>query len=298
MSVDKLELNEEEVIEEVETNEEEVKPIPYNFGSEFYVEPREKGIYIPFSTIFKRDVDMFNYLPLHKRIQYNQTELIAEDYNLILDTDEKLYYKLLGLLFDIRVEKQTLTQEEFEELIIKFLKDNPIILERVSTNIEENYTLDLNSRSKSTTVNTELQVTDETNKVFLKGTMLMRFVIPLTCAFESRFQEKTNFDFFNLYSECLKMFSDTEDPNAIINKLHKLVFSRLVKTKYSNKVIWGYIRQKSDDVNATAISITRNIVNTVLLKTKNNTSIVSFLDVVIRKKIKFLFEYNCATRSC
>ena len=251
----------------------------------FFITGDEKGILVPFDRVFKRDdVKLFNSLPLIKRIQINQTDLIVEDWQMIMCDDIKLYYKLLALIFDIRVEKK---EEDIEDMIMTFIDNNPIIMERIDKHIEENYTITLD-KGTSANVNIELQVTDELNKTFLKAITLMRFITPLVCLYE--LENNVNYDFFNIYCACLVKFNGGS--TSIINKLHKIVFSRLVRTKYSNRVIWNYIRQKSDDVSITSLAITKNIVNTVLIKTKNNTSLISFLDVVIRNKIKFLFEYD------
>ena len=257
----------------------------------------EKGLYVPFHVIFDRiddeNLKLFNFLPLNRRIQLNQLDLITEDYNIIMKDDVILHYKLLDLIFYIKVENPGMSSDEFISTVKIFLESNPKITDTISNEIENNYTLNLNAvKGNANKVNAEIQVTDETNKVFLKGTMLMRFVTPIICIYENTLDGEYNT--FDIYCECLKWFSDTEDENAIINKLHKLVFSRFIKTKYPHRVIWNYIKQKADDPYIAAMAVTKNIVNTVLLKTRNNTSIVSFLDVVIRRKIKFLFEFNYA----
>lgn len=245
----------------------------------------ERGINVPFDRIFKRDdVKLFNSLPLIKRIQINQTDLIVEDWQIVMSNDVELYYKLLALIYDIRIENKG---ANIENVIMSFIDENPIIMKRISDNIDKNYTITLD-KGASANVNIELQVTDELNKTFLKAISLMRFITPLVCLYE--FENGENYDYYNIYCECLIKFNGGS--SSIINKLHKIVFSRLVRTKYSNRVIWSYIRQKSDDVSITSLAITKNIVNTVLIKTKNNTSLIAFLDVVIRNKIKFLFEYD------
>ena len=159
----------------------------------FFITGDEKGILLPFDRVFKReDVKLFNSLPLIKRIQINQTDLIVEDWQVIMSNDIKLYYKLLSLIFDIRIENKG---ADIEETLMKFIDDNPIIMERISNYIEENYTITLD-KGGSANVNIELQVTDELNKTFLKAIMLMRFITPLVCLYEVE-NNITNFDFSN-----------------------------------------------------------------------------------------------------
>ena len=49
----------------------------------------DKGLYVPFHVIFDRRNDenlkLFNFLPLNRRIQLNQLDLITEDYNIIMN---------------------------------------------------------------------------------------------------------------------------------------------------------------------------------------------------------------------
>lgn len=253
-----------------------------------------RSIIIPFDKLFNRqDVVDFNKITLNRRAYYNQTELIANDYSFLLNDNCPLAYDLLGLLFELKIENDNMSLEQFEKRIEEFIDKNKVnLVDKISNLIEDTYTLDLDGNVASN-VNVELQITDAINKVFLKGAILIRFIIPLICLFEKNCDEDIEqIKFYRLFTTCFKKFNTTNEPNAAINKLYKLVFSRIIRTKYSDRVIWNYLKNRGLDPATASTEITKNIVLTVIPKTSPNTSIVSFLDVVIREKIKYLFTYN------
>lgn len=168
----------------------------------------------------------------------------------------------------------------------------------IHTMNETTYEIDLDSHIKSregdNTIVTDFQVTDELNKIIIESGMAYRVISPLL----NEYLATLNYDMSyksdiitDIHMEIIRRFSIPRNID-IDNKLYKIVNPRIRNTTYSNRVIWKYLKNMGRDPRTVTYEIYRQLINAIINKMRNNYSSISLLDVVIRKKTKFIFQAN------
>jgi len=228
-----------------------------------------------------------NAFPINKRSYYNSLDLISEDVNLILNKHQEIAYNYLEIRYNIATN-ENYSRIDFCNDIDRLFLNNEKLRNVISDIVEEEYNLDLNGKS-SGKINIELQVTDELNKTFLKSTILMRLVIPLICLYPSADDESETMT-FDILKECIKRFDGNQE--HALNKLFKIIYSRVYQTRYPDVVIWTYLKNMSMDLMIIVKKYFKVVIKNILPKIIHNCSVISYLDVVIRQKLKFLFTYK------
>jgi len=186
-------------------------------------------------------------------------------------------------------DKEKYSYMDFYKDIEKLFLNNELLIKVIGDIVEEEYTLNLNEMSKGKNINVELQVTDELNKIYLKSSILMRILIPLLCDFNGD-DDTTERLIYDIFTEIIKRF-DSNSTSAL-NKLYKIIYSRVFQTKYSDVVIWTYLKNMSVDLMIIIKRYYKVVIKNIFPKIKHNTSVISYLDVVIKQKLKFLFTYK------
>jgi hypothetical protein len=247
-------------------------------------------IEIAFDKLFNRDdISHMNNFAINKRSYYNCLDLISNDLNLVLNRYHDLAYSLLEIRYYMLTNKAEYTYMNFYKDIERLFLDNPNLIQVITDIVDEEYTLDLNETSTGKKINVELQVTDELNKVYLKSSILMRILIPLLCDFNSD-DDTTESLIYDIFTEIIKRFDGNS--TSALNKLYKIIYSRVFQTKYSDVVIWTYLKNMSVDLMIIIKKYYKIIIKNIFPKINHNSSVISYLDVVIKQKLKFLFTYK------
>jgi hypothetical protein len=258
---------------------------------EKYVDFNEKTrvISIAFDKLFGReDIAHMNDFTINKRSYYNCLDLIADDLNLVLNRHHDLAYALLEIRYNMATETEYDYQSFYRDIKRLFIENEPL-LQVISDIVDEEYTLNLDDISDKKKINVELQVTDELNKVYLKSTILQRILIPLMCDFNGE-DDVIETLIYDIFKEVIKKF-DGGTENAM-NKLYKIIYSRVYQTKYSDVVIWTYLKNMSTDLMIIVKKYFKIVIKNIFPKVNHNSSVISYLDVVIKQKLKFLFTYK------
>jgi hypothetical protein len=257
-----------------------------------YVTFDEKNriIKVAFDKLFNReDIAHMNNFIINKRSYYNCLDLISEDINLILNSYTDFAYSLLEIRYNMATKKDKYSYMEFYKDIERLFLENEELIQAISDIVDKEYTLELDEDSNGKKINVELQVTDELNKVYLKSSIMMRLLIPLMCDYNSDDDTKESL-IYDIFTEIIKRFDNNS--TSALNKLYKIIYSRVYQTKYSDVVIWTYLKNMSVDLQIIIKKYYKVVIKNIFPKIKHDTSVISYLDVVIKQKLKFLFTYK------
>lgn len=257
-----------------------------------FANPNQKNnIIIDFNKAFDRkDLTLLESFNIDRRCFYKIIDFIINTLNYVFNMDKdliliylKIYTELTEKLTD---EENPITENEFKDIIFENFLKNKKLLDICDDLIEKSYTISLDSETGKK-INTDLQVTDQNNKAVLKTAMVMRFLIPLLCLYKKNKQDKV---FLFTANYLIKYYSGGS--TRVLNKLFKIIDSRVQCTTISDKVFWGY--GKSLNITPTLVTndIRKSILKQIIPKIVPNTSIIKFLDVVIRFKVQCTFTYN------
>ena len=159
--------------------------------------------------------------------------------------------------------------------------------------IDVQYSIDMDSQSaKSENKNEELQFLDSHAKSILCSTAMIRMVIPIIGTFAYyNSEKKINQDaIFNIvFTRIIELF---QVDALIINKLTKLVESRVKTSIYSNKVMWTYLENMGVTPESTITNIRRSLICEIIPKLEYDKSVISMFAAVIKRQLEFLFTEN------
>lgn len=257
----------------------------------------EKILSIDFNSLLNRtDQNHNGVIKINQRAFYGIMDLVTLDLNDIFKRYEEfaLIYNETKFFISLDNRNGNLTPKKLMFHLKSRIINDKKLISIIDELIEEEYTLDLDSnKNVKGNVNTELQVTDYINKVLIKGSVLMRLLIPLICILD--FEKKSNGNpsenfKYNLFYKCIIVFDDNK--NNSLNKLEKVIKSRVKRTKYSDVVIWEYLRNLGFDTDIVSRQILKAVTAAIIPKLTRNKSSISYLDVVIKDKLRFIFTYD------
>jgi len=277
------------------------------------VEGSINTICIDFNSIFNKSTnEQFNFFNLSKKRTYcNVRAQIVESLNKVFDYDSIYnegkylvkYFRLKAFLDHEKSEervitlddfksylKNTLMGEDYKMLVNKYIDDVCVLtMSKTSDDNEDGEPKNQDLIKKA------LQFTDDHAKMLFKIVTGMRVVIPLAMQYIYYYadeypDEGTDSLILTFIEETMEIFSD--DNVDMIQKVYKLIESRILATRYSDKKIWYYYQNLGiDHIIANDTLYKKSIVD-LLPKLEINKSPVSFMHVFIKKQIEFLFRYN------
>lgn len=250
-----------------------------------------KSIFIDFAKIFERNLSQYDEFKVIKRTYHKQINNIYDDIKLFVEDKECLdyTYNLLYFRYLINDNDKIMTKQEVVKFIREHFFSDEKLINEINKEINDNYTLNLDSMFAETT-NENLQISDDLNKKFLKSAMLMRLLIPISSAISDKVDDIELLDkyIFEINSEIL-LFFNNED-NTILKKAYNIVSSRVMQTRYSEKDIWDFLLKQNSDITITIRLFNEYLMVNIFLKIMNNTSIISYIDVILKNKINYLFR--------
>ncbi|QXN67979.1 hypothetical protein FPHOBKDP_00229 [Listeria phage LPJP1] len=288
--------NEMVTIEKVEHR----KDITTYITEDNYAHP--KKIVVDFASILENanlegKEKLFEY-NIHQAIYSNIYHIIYNDLNYFLNEVPEIAYKLLNFKVNMFMDEDY-TESKFIEDFEDFIKFDKL-LQAIDAVVDSTYTISLDdySRTNSDKIVPELQVTDESNKVLIRSAIMQRLLIPTICEYlitsgnakNKPYNEQLFLKTFKLIN---RYFSNKKGIN-ILTKISKIVEPRIKKTLYKDKVIWYFLQNISVDEDILNQKITDEIIRTIICKLSINKSSISYLDVVIKRKIEYAFRSNYA----
>lgn len=257
-------------------------------NNEKLVTLKENDITVRFDLIFGTDdISHLNVYQIKKRKFYKVLPIVVRDMEYIIHN----YEEISPLLLNIRIKTYDDTKYTDDEFIkdVEGIYKNDEIQSIIEDYIDSTYSISLVSNIPKK-INTDLQITDKINKLLLRSAMMIRIVLPIICDYTRAYDIESERLFTQIFKDIIKYTSGNSD--VVLNKLNKIISSRIYQTRYSDIVIWNYLKNMSIDMNLLIVEIYNTIIKAIICKIEPNTSTINFLDVVIKNKIDFKFTYN------
>lgn len=281
---------------------------------------------IAFDKYFgKEKLSVFNSFDLTSKRNFKMiANDIKETYETIFfgdeeDVKEDLQVTLLQILnLQSQIMKdQSMTTDEF----IAKLKSvaecaNNALLNEIDDYVETNYKLTLDAdtakmkaKNKSA-VNEQLIISDEYGKCLIKIAYLDRIFIPLLSQFyiynkgdfstkmsviqdEDDDSEDLMFSEVNqkIFNEIFKIVAK-ENTTNIQNKIHKMVYARLILTAAPSARYWNSAKNSGISIDSSALEIYSKLLSNSIPKIilSKDLNVVNFIAVIINNQITFLFS--------
>ena len=292
--------------------------IDYGSLDTFYTKDDGAVFGIAFDKIFEKEgLDTFNsFILTSKRYCKNLAVSIAQTYEEIF-TDEggKINNETILILFKILNAKSIIMStknfqyNKFIELLDDVMSagDN-LFSKTISKYVAENMVENMDKtteemREKKRKINKELQMTDAHGRDIVKLAYAYRLLIPLIS--EYFFYNKTSLtqpvsddeDDVEYGELCSTIFSHIFDtiidrPDALRNKIYRIVESRISKTTFSDKKFWDMLKKVAITKDTEALKIYKKVLVNAIPKImiSDNMNIVGFLQAVIHNQVDFLFQ--------
>lgn len=285
-------------------SEEEGIKISYELNSQ------NKILHIKFSGIYDVDPSVDDFELLKKRvIKEDYLDKISMNLKILIDNSDEFACKYIEIKQKLMDEKRYTKTDFLNDLkeLCKYGKDiaNEIIEDNYKPTeeapveireeakdikfIEENEPK--KKRGRQVKNNEELQFTDTHTKIILKSSFLIKSIIPLIFLMINKDDPK-NKDKFSLecYGICFNTFK--EEDIDILNKIHKIVNSRIRTTHYSDRPIWNLLKTMSIDPNTVCTDFYKKIILDIIPKLDYDKSVISFLHATLKNLLSYLFRYN------
>lgn len=212
---------------------------------------------------------------------------------------ETWYNRLVDLsleIIDFAPNSNDLTELDVQEIDLLCddyckLAFDPIIIKYVSHMIEATYqgTLDEDA-AQSTNKIEEIQFLDVHAKAILKTSLMYKIMIPTIVTMVLANSETKRLDMSYFINKIFtRTFTNFEDGFNIINKINKLIESRVKRSIYSNQVIWKYLQNLGQDPTSTITTIRKCLITDIMLKLDLSKNVVSLFAVVINNQLDFIF---------
>lgn len=255
---------------------------------------KNETITIDFEKLFKRKVSHFNDFKIIKRSYHKSLPLMFPVIKEFIEDKECVDYAYSILYFKYyindKAEGELITIPETLNFLKEKIFSDEKLIKLINDEVDANYMLQLDASISEK--NENLQITDSLNKKYLKAAMLMRLLLPVVSTISDQITQAEVLDkfIFEMFTECILFMNDYDD--LILEKIYNIVSSRIMQTRYSDKDIWEFLKKQNKDI----IIIIRMFNNYILvnnfLKVMNNKSIISYIDVVLKNKIVYLFRLD------
>lgn len=277
-----------------------------NFGK--IIGQDELSIYNNFEMSSKR-----NFKNLAPSILSTYEELFLTETGELSEDAELIIFNMLRAKSDIMVTEK-LPYEKFIEYLDTIMNSGEkLLLNIISNFVDEHYTVSLDkiteeTRAKKRKVNTELQFSDAHARDLLKITYLYRVMIPIISVYfyynKGSFNSIANLNEYSAPEDAEELeFDDVNSkifaylfdifatkPEALRNKLYRLVYSGVSKTKYSDKRFWRAAKNVAVTAETETLEIYKKVLTNAIPKLSIDRNVISFLQSVINNQVDFLFQ--------
>lgn len=185
--------------------------------------------------------------------------------------------------------------------VTDYITKNKPLKNIVDAEIEAVYNINMDAKAEKTeNKNEELQFLDKHAKAVIKASYTCRLFIPaLIKPLEYSQHVDINNILYSVFLHILKNYETDLDGNSefnIINKIHKIIESRVKTTLYSNQVIWNYLENVSIDEPIMTSKIRKILIIDIIPKLEKNKNVISMFTSVIKNQIDFHFtkKFNIA----
>ena len=259
----------------------------------------KNAIEIPFDEIFGEDIGFLNAFQLNKKRAYiNIAEEICTNNNIILErleNKEDIIYNYLAIKYAIDVQQYD-SIDEFIKQMREYIVDETIDV--IKEYVDENYQFNLDEVENDTDKKFKegLQFKDIHNKILFRVSVAMKFCIPLILHWGQIYGEQ---DISQFLLKCFDTIFDAYSENGtidILNKLYESVYSRVIVTRYSDRVFWYHFEIMGITIASLSDELCKKLICDIVPKYKFDSNPISLNHVAIQKNIGYAFRINYALK--
>ena len=252
------------------------------------------GITITFNHEFEID-EKYNVMAMHRR-RSGKGKLysaICDALNAVFSStpDATEFYASLRVLI---LDKPDLTIEEF----CSYCRAIAAAVVPVATAyVDEHYVPDKieapdeGYKSRGRRSNKELQFTNEHSKMLLRISFGIKVLLPLILEYNAA---HPGLSYEDIYLKAIEPCFDCDPQSGeidILNKVFKIIDSRVKGTKYSDKVIWRFISNYSMNSVSMEDDFFRKLLIEIVPKLEYR-GCISFLHVTVKVLLQYQFRYK------
>ena len=235
---------------------------------------------------------------LSKKMTYGRmTDVISDTMNIMFENNNSLVVKYFTIQAGVYIAASK-SNEYTEQRIISEI--NSLIeseYDFVKSYVDKTFIPEVEENENFK--NKELQFTEVHSKILLCTGMMARFVIPLVTNYMKIYGIKREDDIFiemivPIMNKFAANYCQDGETIVMVNKLKKLIDSRVLPTMYSDRIIWNYLPNAGINPIQYTNVLNRKIIADIIPKLKSEgtdpDSSISFLHVVIKNQLKYLFR--------
>lgn len=253
------------------------------------------GISIDFATFYNRNIGEYNFWPMNRKRNFAAMAERSASALAALIQDAEFALGLLNLRFEISLpegDQDFVPDEALPGRICELFDATAVeTIGRIvdAAYAEEEVDIDTEHGGKN---NEELQFTNEHALIILRWSFACVAVAPIVTTFMDERDIQAR-DSMNLIMGCfgalLRRFEPAVGETDILAKIRKLVESRVLQTRYSDKVMWNYLRNIAVDPHIFIDRLFRKFVTEGIPKLEQGTNIIKFFHTFLKNQIKFQF---------
>ena len=253
------------------------------------------GILIDFAGFWNRDIEEYNFFSMSRKRNFaGMAERSAAALAALL-VDHDFAFGLAALRYAVSLpetDPDFVSEEALPAQVADLFNDAVvgIIGEIVdAAYAKESIDIDTEHGGKN---NEELQFTNEHALIILRWSLACVAVAPIITVFmdEHDIQSRDSMNLImGVFGALLRRFEPADGETDILAKIKKLVESRVLQTRYSDKVMWNYLRNVSVDPYIFIDRLFRKFITEGVPKLEQGTNVIKFFHTFLKNQIKFQF---------
>jgi hypothetical protein len=255
----------------------------------------EGNISIDFSGHYGRPIEDYNHFSMSRKRNFSaMAERCAGGLAALLENPD-FAWGLLSLRYDISLPEDDpdfVTEEALAQRVADLIDERSVAT--IGAIVDHAYAaedvdIDTDHGGKA---NEELQFTNDHALIILRWTFACMSCAPVITAFmdERDIQARNSMNvIMGVFTALLRRFEPADGSTDILAKIRKLVESRVLQTRYSDKVIWNYLRNVATDPHIFIDQLFRKFIAEGIPKLEQGTNVIKFFHTFLRNQIKFQF---------
>jgi len=248
-----------------------------------------KTFRVNFGEVFELDTDAYDVFHTSKKRSYSKAEVsgkVKESFDAIIAAggDEALSMYLSA-------HHRMLDDEDYDaKQLVLDCSDILIAADPIAEKYIEKVHHPEERPTRRRRSNEELQFTTEHDKLTLRVAFLMKFMVPLASEYLYLHKEqRPDTLLLDVYAECFEVACMGGDI-VLTNKIYKLVESRIKTTRYSDRVIWGFLSIRSIDPITLADDFYRKMIVDIMVKLDNTKRVISYFHATLKNMLMYQFQ--------
>jgi hypothetical protein len=256
-----------------------------------------EGININFSTYYGKDIREYDYFSMKRKRNFSSNaDECAARLNLLL-ADRRFALRLVSLRYDLALpegDADYLDEGAFARRLAALFAPETVAAVRLRADaLYEEAGVDVNTDHAAK--NEELQFTNDHARTILQWSYACMAVTPVITAF-MRERDMQSRDSVSLIFGCFGSILGAFEGEGvdILAKLRRLVESRVLQTRYSDKVMWNYLLNVATDPHIFVDRLFRRFVTDAIPKLTQGTNVIAFFHTFLKNQIRYQFTARFA----